>query len=108
MRVETESSASIMRGHYVYILACADTTLYTGYAADPFERAAAHNAKKGAKYTRSRLPVALVYYEAMPDRSAALRRENEIKGMTREEKLRLINDSCGDRNTCDSTVKSKL
>ena len=78
------------RGHYVYILACADTTLYTGYAADPYERAAAHNAKKGAKYTRSRLPVSLVYFEPHLDRSSALKRENELKRLTREEKLRLI------------------
>ncbi len=81
------------KGHYVYILACADMTLYTGYAVDPYERTAAHNAKKGAKYTRSRLPVSLVYYEQMPDRSSALRREIEIKGFTRDEKLMLISAS---------------
>ncbi len=95
-----------MRGHYVYILACADSTLYTGYAVDPFERAAAHNAKKGAKYTRSRLPVSLVYYEAMPDRSAALRRENELKRLTREEKLKLISLSDTQRPRQSSSSSS--
>ncbi len=75
---------------YVYILRCADDTLYTGYTDDPERRLRVHNAGKGAKYTRSRLPVELVYRETLEDKSAALRREREIKGLTREKKLALI------------------
>lgn len=75
---------------YVYILRCADGTLYTGYSDDPERRARVHNAGKGAKYTRSRRPVELVYREAFGDKSAALRREREIKGLTRAQKLALI------------------
>lgn len=75
---------------YVYILRCADGTLYTGYTDDPERRARVHNAGKGARYTRSRLPVELVYREALGDKSAALRREREIKGLTRAQKLALI------------------
>ena len=90
VNIASLSGGDVPRGHYAYMLLCADSTLYTGYAAQPFERAAAHNAKKGAKYTRSRLPVALVYYEALPDRSCAMRRERELKQLSRQEKLALI------------------
>ena len=75
---------------YVYLLQCADGTLYTGYTDDPVRRTRVHNAGKGAKYTRSRLPVELVYQEQCPDKSAALRREYAIKQMTRQQKLNLI------------------
>lgn len=75
---------------YVYMLRCADGTLYTGYTDDPERRVRVHNAGKGAKYTRSRLPVELVYREALGDKSAALRREREIKKLTRAQKLALI------------------
>ena len=74
----------------VYMLLCRDGTLYTGMARDALAREKVHNAGRGAKYTRSRLPVKLVYREAAPDRSAALRREAEIKKLTRREKLELI------------------
>ena len=57
---------------YVYLLRCADGTLYTGYTDDPVRRTKVHNAGKGAKYTRARLPVELVYQEACADKSAAL------------------------------------
>ena len=76
--------------YYVYLLRCRDGTIYTGYTDDPERRLRVHNAGKGAKYTRSRLPVELVYQEQCPDKSAALRREREIKGMRRAEKLALI------------------
>ena len=76
--------------YYVYMLRCADDTLYTGYTDDPERRLRVHNAGKGAKYTRSRLPVELVYRETLENKSAALRRELEIKGLTREKKLALI------------------
>lgn len=75
---------------YVYILKCSDDTLYTGWTTDVGRRVSAHNGGRGAKYTKSRLPVKLVYCEEMANRGAALRREAEIKRMTREQKLRLI------------------
>lgn len=75
---------------YVYILLCGDGTLYTGYTNDLSRRLAVHNAGKGAKYTRSRLPVSLKYWEAVPNKSSALRRERAIKSLTRREKLALI------------------
>ena len=78
---------------YVYRLRCADGTLYTGYTDDPVRRTKIHNAGKGAKYTRARLPVELVYQEACADKSAALRREYEIKQLTRVQKLKLIEQS---------------
>ena len=74
----------------VYILRCVDGTLYTGITNDLPRRLKTHNAGRGAKYTRSRLPVEPVYSEEAPDKSAALRRELEIKAMTREDKLKLI------------------
>ena len=76
--------------YYVYLLRCRDGTLYTGYTDNPERRLRVHNAGKGAKSTRSRLPVELVYQEQCPDKSAALRREREIKRMRRAEKLALI------------------
>ena len=75
---------------WVYILECRDRTLYTGCTDDVPRRLAAHNAGRGAKYTRSRTPVTLRYREEQPDRSAALRREAEIKRLTRTEKQTLI------------------
>ncbi len=78
--------------YYVYILECADGTLYTGIATDLQRRLEEHNSSdKGAKYTRSRRPVRLVYNEVFPDRSSASRREYAIKKkMNRQEKLKLI------------------
>lgn len=75
---------------WVYILRCGDGTLYTGITDDVERRVAAHNSGKGAKYTRGRGPVAVVYREACPDKSAALRRELAIKKLRRREKLELI------------------
>lgn len=74
----------------VYILRCSDGTLYTGITNDLPKRLEAHNAGTGAKYTRSRGPVQLAYREDVPDKSLALRRELEIKGLSRKEKLQLI------------------
>ena len=71
---------------FVYIVRCADGTLYTGYTKDVAARVDVHNTGKGAKYTRSRRPVKLVYQEPAADRSAALRREHAIKRLTRAEK----------------------
>lgn len=74
----------------VYILRCADGTLYTGSTNDLSRRLARHQSGKGAKYTRSRRPLTLVYQESQPGRSAALRREAAIKRLTRPQKLALI------------------
>ena len=75
---------------YVYVLCCGDGSLYTGYTDNIPRRLAVHQSGKGAKYTRSRLPVELAYWEELPDKSAALRREAAIKQLTRKEKLGLI------------------
>ena len=75
---------------FVYILRCGDGSLYTGCTDDVQHRLAVHRSGKGAKYTRSRLSVELVYQEIVPDRSAALRREAAIKKLSRQEKLRLV------------------
>ena len=75
---------------YVYILRCADGTLYCGWTNDLAARLDAHNSGKGAKYTRGRAPLALKYWEACGTHSDALKRELEIKHLSREEKLALI------------------
>lgn len=76
---------------FVYMLQCADGTLYTGVAKDMERRLAQHNAGRGAKYTRSRVPVTLYYKEQCGDRGGALRREAAIRRLTRREKLALVN-----------------
>lgn len=73
----------------VYILRCADGTLYTGVTTDVARRLAAHQCGKGAKYTRGRGPLTLVYTQACPDKPSAFRREWELKHMSREEKVAL-------------------
>ena len=75
---------------YVYMLRCGDGSLYTGSTDNVERRLAVHQSGKGAKYTRSRLPVTLVYQEELPDKPAALRREAAIKSLTRSEKLALL------------------
>lgn len=85
----------------VYLLRCADDTLYTGWTHDVGGRLKAHNDGVASKYTRSRLPVTLVYCEALPSRCDALRREAEIKKLSRKQKLALIqlkNEECGMKN----------
>ena len=76
--------------HYVYIVRCADGSLYTGYARDPLEREKVHNSGRGAKYTSCRLPVSLVYSEACESRSAALKREYQVKCLSRPAKEQLL------------------
>ena len=76
--------------HYVYMLRCSDGTIYSGYTTDPCRRTSEHNSGKGAKYTRSRLPVELVYLESVATKSQALKREAALKKLTRAEKLSLI------------------
>lgn len=75
--------------NYVYILRCADDTLYCGWTTDLTKRLVAHNSGRGAKYTRSRRPVELIYVEEYEDRHDALSREWHIKRMSWEEKQRL-------------------
>lgn len=77
-------------GYYIYILECADGSLYTGWTTDPQRRVKEHNAGRGALYTRWRTPVELRYLEEAPDRSAAQRRENAIKKLPRQKKLLLV------------------
>lgn len=78
--------------HYVYILECADNTLYAGYTTDLDKRIKVHNKGKGAKYTRARLPVKLIYSEIAENKSEALKREYKIKQLTRTQKEELINN----------------
>jgi uncharacterized protein (TIGR02453 family) len=80
---------------HVYVARCGDGTLYTGITTDPARREAAHNAGRGASYTRSRRPVRLVHLEPAADRGAALRRELAIKRLPRQEKERLLSRSTG-------------
>lgn len=79
--------------NYVYLLRCSDDTLYCGWTTDLSARVSAHNNGSGAKYTRSRLPAELVYYEEYDDRHEALSREWHIKRLGREEKRKLISES---------------
>ena len=76
--------------HYTYMLKCKDNTYYTGYTTDLEKRIKAHNEGKGAKYTRGRGPVELVYYEEHEEKTSAMRREWEIKQMSRREKETMI------------------
>jgi predicted GIY-YIG superfamily endonuclease len=78
---------------WVYILRCSDDTLYTGITKHLERRTQQHNAGTAARYTRSRGPVVMVYYEQHPDRGAALRREVAIKALSRPAKLTLIASS---------------
>lgn len=79
-----------MTDHWVYVLECGDGTYYTGYTTDLERRVSEHDAGEGAKYTRGRTPVTLVYAEGFASKSAAMAREYEIKQLRRSEKERLI------------------
>lgn len=80
--------------NYVYILKCSDKTLYTGWTNNLKNRITTHNNGQGAKYTRGRTPVRLVYYEILKDKSSALKREYQIKKLSRAKKLELIDSFC--------------
>ena len=84
-----------MAGAWVYLLRCADGSLYCGWTPDVEARLAAHRAGRGARYTRSRLPVELVWSAQVADRSAARREEARIKRLTRAEKLALLAEGDG-------------
>jgi putative endonuclease len=75
---------------YCYILECSDGSYYTGWSTDPDQRFIQHNRGTGARYTRSRRPVRLVYVEELPGKVAALKRERAIKALTRLQKQKLI------------------
>ncbi len=75
---------------FCYILKCADGTYYTGWTTDPERRAAQHNKGAGARYTRARRPVKLVYVEPQADRKTAMKRERAIKALSRKQKRNLI------------------
>ena len=79
-------------GYYCYIVECADGSYYTGWTTDPERRVKEHNAGRGALYTKFRRPVELIYLEEVTDRSAAQRRENKIKKLTREKKVNLVRE----------------
>ena len=82
--------SEFMEKSYVYIVECADGSLYTGWTTRPLYRIAVHNEGKGAKYTRGRRPVTLVYLECLEDRSAGLVREAQIKKLKTVQKRALI------------------
>ena len=76
--------------NYTYIVKCSDETFYTGWTNDLEKRIEMHNSGKGAKYTKARLPVVLVYYEAFDTKEEAMSREWHIKSLSRSEKQKLI------------------
>jgi putative endonuclease len=78
---------------YIYILKCSDNSLYTGYTDNLERRLKKHNQGKASKYTRSRLPVSIVYSEEHPDKSSAMKREIWIKSLSRENKIKLIQEA---------------
>ncbi len=78
--------------NYTYLLRCGDGSLYCGWTNDLPKRVAEHNAGRGGKYTRSRRPVCLVWWESFETRKEAMSREYHIKRLTREEKIRLIQE----------------
>jgi len=83
--------------YFIYMVKCSDDTLYTGITTDIHRRIKEHNSSdKGAKYTKVRRPVTLVYTEEREDRSSASKREYEIKHLSRKEKLDLLEDFCID------------
>ena len=85
-----------MKRNYTYMVKCSDGTLYTGWTTDLEHRVKAHNDGEGAKYTRSRRPVELVYYEEYTTKAEAMKREYSIKQLTRKQKEKLIEN----KNMC--------
>ena len=83
---------------YIYIIQCSDNTLYTGTTTDVSRRIAEHNRSKGGSYTRIRMPVKLIYQEAYPNRSEALKREAQIKRWSKGKKLALVKGDYGNLN----------
>lgn len=90
MTNDRKAKAAKSDGWFVYLLQCADGSLYTGIARDVARRSKQHNSGTASRYTRSRLPVRVVYHEFRATRSLALKREHAIKAMTRREKEHLV------------------
>lgn len=80
----------MIKNHHCYIVECSDGTLYCGYSSDVEKRVKTHNSGRGAKYTKTRRPVVLKYVESFETKSEALKREYQIKQLSRKEKLELI------------------
>ena len=76
--------------HYAYMVRCKDNTIYSGYSIDPYKREEVHNSGKGAKYTRTRLPVKLVYFEEFDNKQDAMKREYVFKQYSHAEKEEII------------------
>ncbi|MEP6893967.1 MAG: GIY-YIG nuclease family protein [Chloroflexota bacterium] len=95
---------------YCYIVECADGTYYTGWTTDPERRVATHNKGRGAKYTKMRLPVTLLYVEEQPDRNSAMKREIAIKKMGRLGKEKLIDENSkhGNKQTRRQRTRKKI
>jgi len=88
--LHTKKNKNGRKQHFVYIVRCSNGDLYTGYTLNPRERVRQHNTGRGARFTRSRLPVELAYFEKFGSKSEALSREFAIKQLPRREKLLLI------------------
>ncbi len=86
-----------MADYFTYMVLCSDNSLSTGYTDDLKRRMAAHNSGKGAKYTKPRLPVELVYWEKYSTKQAAMQREYAVKRFTRAQKLRLLSEEVQER-----------
>ena len=85
--------------YFCYLLECSDGSFYCGWTINLEKRLGCHNHGKGARYTRCRLPVKLVYYEEFPDRSSAMKRERKLKRFSHSRKQKLIQGFCNDRST---------
>lgn len=90
--------------HYAYMLKCADNSIYSGYAVDPYKREEVHNSGKGAKYTRTRRPVQLAYFEEFDNKVDALKREREFKKYSHSQKQKIIENN----NICKITNNSDI
>lgn len=91
--------------NYTYLLECADKTLYCGWTNDLDKRVRTHNSGQGAKYTKPRRPVTLVYYEEFETKEEAMRREWEIKRLTRKQKEQLIAGQAVEKGICEKNIK---
>jgi putative endonuclease len=83
--------------YFCYMVECADGSFYTGWSTDPERRAKVHNAGRGARYTRQRRPVKLVYIEPVEDHSSALKRERALKTLDHQRKKKLVDAFCLER-----------
>ena len=83
---------------HFYLARCSDDSLYSGIAVDPIKRMEVHNAGKGSRYTRSRLPVTMVYSETLPHQSSALKREAEVRKWSRKKKEELVVRNAGENS----------